>query len=66
MDDEYVTSKQKYLSFLIEETVDQNQFSQLEKSNAREIVHNQSILKNRPRISIITQTEYQFIFCFFY
>jgi len=65
MDDEYVTSKQKYLSFLIEETVDQNQFSQLEKSNARETVHNQSILKNRPRISIITQTEYQFIFFVF-
>jgi hypothetical protein len=65
MDNEHVTSTEQYLPFINEETVDENQLSQLEEYTAQETVHNQSILKNQVHISIMTQTESTFQFCFY-
>ncbi len=62
MDDGHVTSTEEFLSSITEETVDEKQISQLEKYNAKETIHNQSIPQNRVQISIMTQTEYDFIF----
>jgi hypothetical protein len=66
MDDGHVTSTEEFLSSITEETVDEKQISQLEKYNAKETIHNQSIPQNRVQISIMTQTEYDFILIIFF
>jgi len=57
LDNEHVISTQEYLPFVAEETADENQVKHLEKQKASETVHNQSILRDRVKISIMTQTE---------
>ncbi len=64
LDNEHVTSTQQFLSYPIEETVDENQVNKFEEHKAREIVHNQSILQDQVQISMITQTEYYLFLSF--
>jgi hypothetical protein len=63
MDNEHLISEQNVLSFVYE-TVDENQFRDIEEHNAQEIIHNQSIPSNRVLVSIMTQTEYFLGFSF--